>query len=66
MALLVEQIFTHLYTEKFLDIRYVFREAVNFMNLGEKINNIMEILRQEGQVSAVDLIVTLPTNPLHF
>ena len=43
MAFLVEQIFTHLYTEKFLDMKYAFREAVNFVNSGENINNIIEI-----------------------
>ena len=41
MAFLVEQIFTHLYMEKFLEMRYTFREAVNFVNSGEKINNII-------------------------
>lgn len=44
LALLVEQIFTHLYTEKFLDMRYAFREAVNFVNSGEKVNDILEML----------------------
>lgn len=40
----MEQIFTHLYTEKFLDMRYAFREAVNFVNSGEKVNDILEML----------------------